>query len=97
MYSGSLTGNTFKFTGSNPSIGVAAIADQSPATPAAAFTITNNSFSLPAGSANVYVPNEGFTDAAGVCVQNNATAGPAVALWVVNPIATPQSCSSITQ
>ena len=70
-YSGDFSGNTLTLSGEFDSIGIALVPDESPKTAAAPFRVENNTIHMSGLSLGILVPDPGFTDAAGICIQNN--------------------------
>ena len=72
-YGGAIKGNTVAISNPQGSVGIAVVPDQSPTTPAAAFTVQNNSVSQAGGmSLALYVADPGFLDTAPICIQTNS-------------------------
>ena len=93
LFSGQFTGNTLSLTNAIASIGIALVPDQSPTTTANAITAENNTLNLSGFSLGIYVPDPGFTDIAGVCVQGNTYRQFGLPLLLANPFSVYQSCA----
>ncbi len=92
-YSGNFTGNTLVLAAEATSIGMALVPDQSAGTPAAAFTVENNVLAISGFSIGIYVPDQGFTDLPGICVQGNTYQQFGLSLILANPFSVNQTCS----
>jgi hypothetical protein len=89
-FNGTVLNNTISIQSQTVGNIIALIPDQSPNTPMSSFTAEGNVTSAHIISADIIVPNPGFTDTAPVCVQNNT-------LYVSQGIALLESSSIVNQ
>ena len=94
-FNGTVTGNSFTSTGSSThSLGICLVTDQSPDTAPTSFNVQSNTITANAVSAGIYVPYEGFTDPAPVCIENNTfNIQGSTQVQIDNPQSINQSCS----